>query len=612
MKERIINLIKYFALWLVFFQLGRVFFLIFTFRFSSNFSFQILSKSMLQGLWLDTSIAGYFTLFFAVLNISGLFIQKISAKIFNISNYLLLIFSAIIITGNAILYNFWATPLDLNALRYLKSPTEAAASVNWIKMLVPVSAGFAISFLFVFGFKKLRIKIVETGERGYIKVLRNVSILLLISLLLIIPIRGGIGIIPINLSKVYFYKEIYPNHAAYNPVWNVFYSFSHIKSENHYKFMDDDIALKKFNSLFAGENKIEEDEKLLKIKNPNVVVIVLESYLQRLFYRKYKGEEIIPNLNKIAASSVVFTNCYSTGDRSDRGLVSIFSGYPAMPKSAIVQFPDKFSNLPSVFRDFAKHNYSTSFYYGGNLDFANLRSYFISAGVEKIVSEYDFKGKVLKGKWGVHDEFTLNRFFRDLKYENQPFFSGFFTLSNHEPFDLPGKYYFGNKNGDEEYMSAAKYTDIYIGKFIDSLKKSNLWENTLVVITADHGVARLGIEEMQIAEKFHVPMIWTGGAVKNSKTIDNVCSQADIPLMLLDQCGFSPVLDYKFSKSVFRKDNVPFAAYFFNNGFGFLSNDCISIFDNVSLKYWTNTCAEPQNGLLGKAYLQVLSNDFNK
>lgn len=612
MKERIINILKYFILWLVFFQLARVFFLIITYRFSTNYSFFILLNSMINGIWLDASVSGYFTLLFTVFNITGIFIPKFSKKIFTICNYFFIIVSGVIITGNAILYTFWATPLDINALRYLKNPNEAVASINWLKIIIPVITGFLLTFSFIYFSKKTKIKIIGSTEASFSGVLKSVLLNVFIAFVLVIPVRGGIGIVPINLSKVYFYKEIYPNHAAYNPVWNVFYSFTNTSNQNYYKFMDNGIAETKFKTLFTQKNELKDDEKLINASKPNIIIIVLESYLQKLFYYKYNNKEVIPNLNKIASESVMFTQYYSTGDRSDRGLVAIFSGYPAMPKSAIVQFPDKFTKLPSLFKDFAKYNYKTSFYYGGNLDFANLRSYFISAGVDKIIGENDFNGKLLKGKWGVHDEFTFNRLFNDLKNEKQAFFTSIFTLSNHEPFDLPEKYYFGNENGDQEYMSAAKYTDTHIGNFIDSLKKSKIWDNTLVVITADHGVARLGINEMQIPEKFHIPLIWTGGVLKKSKKIDKICSQTDFPLMLLDQCGIAPKKKYKFSNSVFRNGSIPFATYFFNNGFGFLSRNCISIFDNVSKKYWTNTCPQDKNGDLGKAFLQVLSNDFNK
>ncbi|MFM9945788.1 MAG: LTA synthase family protein [Bacteroidia bacterium] len=612
MQNRLISILKYFLYWLLFFQAGRLLFFSITKVYASQFDLAVLMQSMLRGLWLDASMAGYFTLFLCLLHLGGLFAPIVFNRIFKIFHTVILVISCLAIVSNAVLYLYWATPLDFNALKYLQTPEEAAASINWWNMVLPIVLGVGLFFLFNVFFRWLKINLQPSKPKGVSNYVLQSVLLLFVGGLLIIPIRGGIGIVPVNLSYVYFHKENYPNQAAYNPVWNVLYSFAESGSENNYSFMEDELALKKFNSLFQINDSIEGNETFLKTAKPNIVVIVLESYLSKLVGLKYKGEEVIPSFNALTKSGIYFSNLYASGDRSDKGLVAIFSGYPAMPKSAIVQFPDKFSKLPSIFKDVMEADYSTSFYYGGNLDFANLRSYFISAGVQKIVSDKDLSSLYKRGKWGVHDEFILKHYADELQKMKQPFFSGVFTLSNHEPFDLPGKYYFGRQNGDEEYMSAARYTDNCLGTFIENLKKSNLWKNTLIVMVADHGVNRLGINEMQVIDKFHIPMVWTGGVIEKPQTVSKVCSQTDIPLLILNQCCIKPNIAYIYSNDIEKKGSKPFASYFFNNGFGLVGQNCMSIFDNVTQKYWTNTCSEDLNGVYGKAYLQVLSKDFTK
>lgn len=612
MPNRLKSILKYFIYWLLFFQAGRLVFFFITKSYASKFNLKILGQSMLHGLWLDASIAGYFTLFFCIILLGGLFAPAGFGKFFKTFHWVVLAISTLAIISNAVLYLYWATPLDYNALKYLKTPTEAAASINWLYMILPIATGVALYWIFGYWYNRLKLNRMHEKPVGNTSYLLQIITLLVLCGLLIIPIRGGIGIVPVNLSKVYFHKEIYPNQAAYNPVWNVLYSFGEASSENKYSFMNNNLAEKKFNSLLQVSDTAYELEPFIKKASPNIIVIVLESYLSKLVDLKYKGEEVIPNFNKLTRNGIYFSNLYASGDRSDKGLVSVFSGYPAMPKSAIVQFPDKFSKLPSIFKDVIKADYSTSFYYGGNLDFANLRSYFISAGVQKVVSDKDISSESRRGKWGVHDDYMLAKYADDLQKMKQPFFSGLFTLSNHEPFDLPGNYYFGKQNGDEEYMSAARYTDDCLGKFIETIKKSPLWKNTLIVMVADHGVTRLGITEFMASEKFHIPMVWTGGVIETPKLVTKVCSQTDIPLLILNQCCIRPNLNYRYSNEIDKQGSKPFATYFFNNGFGFISQNCTSIFDNVTLRYFINTCPEDSNGVYGKAYLQVLSKDFTK
>ncbi len=610
--HRLKSILKYFIYWLLFFQVGRLVFFGITKSSASQFSLKVLAQSMLHGFWLDASIAGYFTFFLCLMLLGGLFAPKIFGKLFKGFQWVVLAISCLAIISNAVLYLYWATPLDYNALKYLETPKEAAASINWLYMILPIAVGVGLYWIFNYLYLRLNLHQMHEKPVGKASYVLQIVMILFFCGLLIIPIRGGIGIVPVNLSKVYFHKEIYPNQAAYNPLWNVLYSFAEADSENNYSFMTDELATEKFNSLFQINDSIKGNESFVKTAQPNVIVIVLESYLAKLVDLKYKGEEVIPNFNALTKSGIYFSNLFASGDRSDKGLVSIFSGYPAMPKSAIVQFPDKFSKLPSIFKDVAAADYSTSFFYGGNLDFANLRSYFISAGVQKIVSDKDLSSLYKRGKWGVHDEFMLAQYADELQKMKQPFFSGLFTLSNHEPFDLPGYYYFGKHNGDEEYMSSARYTDECLGKFLKALKKSNLWTNTLIVMVADHGVNRLGITEMQVADKFHIPMVWTGGVIETPQTVSKICSQTDIPLLILNQCCIKPSQPYKYSNDIEKKGSKPFATYFFNNGFGLLGQNCTSIFDNVTLKYWTNSCEEDLNGVYGKAYLQVLSKDHAK
>ena len=611
MQNRLKSILTYFSYWLLFFQIGRLLFFLITREHALQYSFNDLAQCMLHGLWLDMSMAAYFTLLLCVLMVGGLFSPSVFQKIFRVFHRLILAICCLIIISNAVLYTYWSGPLDYNALKYLKTPAEAAASINWILMILPLVLGICFFLLFNTIFLRLNFSsvFVKPAERKVF--MAQLIALVVMSGVLIIPIRGGIGIVPVNLSFVYFHKNIYPNHAAYNPIWNVIYSIATTSDENNYVFMDDKIALQKFKELHAHSHSSQKNYIIKNKAQPNIIVIVLESYLSKLVGLKYKGKEVIPNFNALTKNGIYFSNLYASGDRSDKGLVAIFSGYPAMPKSAVVQFPEKFASLPSVFKDAKMAKYHTSFYYGGNLDFANLRSYFISAGVEKLVTNSDLNSSLTRGKWGVHDEFMFEKYLKDLHTHKQPFFSGLFTLSNHEPYDLPGNFYFGKQNGDEEYMSAARYTDDCLGKFIEGLKISPLWENSVVVIVADHGVARLGINEIMAKEKFHIPMVLTGGLIGPPQTVSRVCSQTDIPLLILSQCAIKRGQSYPYSNDISQEDAKPFASYFFNNGFGFVTQNCTSLFDNVTRKYWTNSCPEDSNGVYGKAYLQVLSKDFS-
>jgi phosphoglycerol transferase MdoB-like AlkP superfamily enzyme len=607
---RLKTILFYFLYWLIFFEIGRVLFFIINHDQSTVFKTAVLLQSMVHGLWLDASVAGYFTLLYCLVHLVSLFLTKWIEKTFKIIHYFLLAISCLALISNAVLYTYWSVPLDVNAIKYLKDPGEAAASINWLHMILPVLAGLVLFVLFKFLYNKLQLGHFAKPVFSKPKQVAYAGMLMVLAAICIVPIRGGLGIVPVNLSFVFFHKDIFPNHAAYNPVWNVLYSWAESSKQNSYSFMEEQLADEKFSSLYKNQGKDSIRNQWLNASKPNVIVVVLESYLSKLVNLKYEGQEVTPYFNQLSREGIYFSNLYASGDRSDKGLISMFSGFPAMPKSSIAQFPEKFSKLPSLFKDFSNAGYSTAFYYGGNLDFANLRSYFISAGAQNITTGDMVKGKPGKGKWGVHDEFMFNELLNGLKGVKKPFFSSLFTLSNHEPFDIPGKFYFGKRNGDEEYMSSAYYTDQCLKKFMEDFRKTNLWQNTLVVLVADHGVNRLGIKEMFDPEKFHIPMIWTGGAVKKSELVDKICSQTDVPTLILSQCNVKAQLPYPYSKAIDQPNSNSFATYFCNDGIGFVNKNCTAIFDNVTLKYHFKFCQNDSVGSYGKAYLQVLSREF--
>jgi len=601
----------YFVYWLIFFQTGRLLFFVFTSSFAQNFNWKVLASSMLHALWLDMSVAGYFSLILTLILLIGLFLNQNLSNFFSRLHYTLLAICSLAVISNAVIYTYWSGPLDGNALKYLKTPAEAAASINWWLMIIPILSGILLFWVFRILFKKLRLNSIPPKSETWTASIGQFILFLLVAGLCIIPIRGGLGIVPVNLSFVFFHKDIYPNHAAYNPVWNVIYSLSETSKENNYHFMEDERSLAIFNTLNPSDS-LSDSVLIAKkgINQPNVIFIVLESYLSKLVRFKYNGEEVCPFFNELAANGIYFKNLYASGDRSDKGLVSMFSGYPALPKSALVQYPGKFTRVPSLFKDLSKAGYSNSFYYGGNLDFANLKSYFLSAGAKKIVTGDQMSDKLLRGKWGVHDEAMFDQFNMDLTQSKSPFFASLFTLSNHEPYDLPSNFYFGKANLDEEYLSAARYTDNCLKQFITQFRKTPHWENTLIVIVSDHGVTRLGIKKVFDSEKYHIPMVWTGGLVKKPVVIDKILSQTDIPLILLKQLNTEPIKKYDFSNPINKGGKQDFATYYYNDGLGFVTKNCVLIYDNISKEYQDEYCKNDSIGTLGKAYLQVLSKNF--
>jgi phosphoglycerol transferase MdoB-like AlkP superfamily enzyme len=422
-----------------------------------------------------------------------------------------------------------------------------------------------------------------------------------------LTVRGGTGIAPINVSRVYFHSEPFANYAANNAVWNMGHSILEKKDQpNPFKFLDDQTALQYIRELYAEDSAQVE---LLNAKRPNVILLIIESFTAKLIEPLGGLPGVTPDFNRLCKESVLFTNFFANDSRTDKSLVSILSGYPALGKISIIKFPNKTQKLGIISREMAQAGYHTAFYYGGDVDFASIRSYLVNGRFQHIVDVSDFDKSLRTGRWGVHDPYTLQRLLDDSDTTDQPFFKILLTLSNHEPFDIPTKPRFGNKNLDQRISSSAFYTDSCIGDFIRKAKNASWWNNTLIIMLADHGTKFPGNSVVYYPEKYRIPMLWTGGAVRKDTLISTYLSQSDLVKTLLRQLDMDASA-FPLSKDIFRSRHG-FAFYEFNNGFGMMSDTAGYVYDNDLQKVILNQGKVSDFFLLGgKALQQVVYDVF--
>ncbi|MCP9611140.1 LTA synthase family protein [Coprobacter tertius] len=609
MGQRLIFLLKIYAWFLLVFILQKPLFMIYHAGLYTSFDMTDWLRVMWHGLPLDLSLSAYILFIPALIAVLSVWIQ---GRWIYLANQLWLIpvciVSSVIFICDAELYSYWGFRMDATPLFYLSSPADAMASVP-MAALILVPLCIIVYFLLIW-YPLSRFVLSPTVRWKFIRRRgRDTVVLLLITALLIIPARGGFSVSTMNIGKVYFSPEISLNHAAINPVFSFMTSISKGQDfKKQYRYMDEDQAEKEFERLKGGNPYTVADSLLwIQDKRPNVLMIILESFsgiaMDSLYAEAPGG--IMPNLDKLASEGIFFTNFYANSFRTDRGLVSILSGYPAQPTTSIMKYPSKSQSLPSIARTLQKNGYDTEFLYGGDADFTNMRSYFIGTGFKNIVCDKDFPVADRLSKWGANDEVTFNKL-RSLiaNQKERPYMKAFLTISSHEPFDVPYHKF------KDPYLNSVAYTDSCIGVFIDDLKKTPEWKNTLVIFVPDHAMRYpVGIQESDIL-RHYIPMIWTGGAVSKPRVVSEYGSQIDIAATLLGQLGL-PYDDFTFSKNMADPVQRKFAYYTFKDGFGFLDADNQVIYDNEAGKaIFLKGANASASELAGKAFLQKLYDDL--
>ena len=618
MKERLIGLIKTYILFVCIFILQKPLFILYYSSLYAGTSWTDPFKVIWNGLPLDLSLAGYLTAIPGLLFIASAWtLSKALRRIWNGYYFFIAILLAVIFIVDIGLYEYWGFRLDATPLFYFfSSPKDALASISiWqvlggiVAMILYASLLYALLLWIQKGiWKRLKLPYRRLSVSG---------VMLLLTGLLFIPIRGGFTVSTMNTGKVYFSSNQRLNHAAINPAFSLMESLSKQKDfGKQYRFMEaaqaDELIKNLVDPSVLDSTAVVPDTlrtTLFKTERPNVIFVILESFSSRLMTTLGGEPDIAVQMDSLAKEGVLFTNFYANSFRTDRGLVAILSGYPAQPTTSIMKYPRKTQNLPAIAGSLRDAGYRTKYYYGGDADFTNMRSYLMSSGFENIISDQDFPVSERLSKWGANDDVTFRHLYEDIKNrDNQaPWLSTFLTLSSHEPFEVP--YHRLDEMG--LYPNSVAFTDSCIGNFIDKLKELPVWKNTLVIFVSDHGYPYPKDVVNYEPRRYHIPMLWIGGAVKEPVVIDKLANQTDLAATLLNQLGIDHGT-FTFSRNILNPNYPEYAFYTYSNGFGFIDSTGISVYDNEGNKPLIKAPRKGSDLRLrkGKALLQTLYDDL--
>ncbi len=579
MRQVSINVLKWFGFYVLYFQVFRVVFFFLNGIGSPNVTLASLTQSAYHGLIMDFSIAAYVTMVNVILYLLLLVSRlQVLGRLITVFNRVIILTFGVFLVINARLFNYWGYHIDASILKYLATPKEAMASASFKDWFIVI----AISVILVGLFELVYSWACRVKKSSQFPTRWAALLLILFAGVLILPIRGGTGVAALSVSSVYFSKNNFENQLAINPVWNAVFSLT---VKNH--------KLQVSTKEEANSVQKELSEESLKYKNykklgaeTNVILIVLESFTANVVSSIGGFDSITPELNKWMSKGISFHNCYSSGDRSDKGLTTLFTGFPSLPNDRLLSYPRKLQAAPNVYRNFNKEGYFTSFYYGGNLDFANIGLIFNAGEVDKLVTEDDFNTSLNSGKWGVRDGIMFNQFTKDITSQKQPFFSTLYTLSSHEPFDIPAVS-FESEHRLERFFKAVYYTDSCLGAFMNKLERSEIWSNSVVIITSDHGVKNPGNLVTCSPRKFRIPLLITGGVIDTSLEYSHFVSHTDIPYTVEQMIFGRNNSEYQFSKSLFDSSQS-YAHYYYQTGAAMINNDGCIVYDIPGGQYIVN------------------------
>ena len=577
----------------------------------------LIARSVLVGARMDLSAAAYLTAvpwLILVLTIAAR--PALTRRVLTAYSVFVVVFISLVTMTDIGTFGPWRRRLDASLWTYLSTPKEAYASASSIAV-VPLFGMLALMlgttwWLYWRVVRRPEERLVQS--RG-LQALGTGLALLAIGALLAVPIRGGVQWTPINESTVFFSRSEFVNMASLNPGWYLLSTTvaqQDLPTNNPYVVLPAREVEQAVDSLYPS--RVAAPVSLLRIAKPNVILIIWESFTGKVVARLGGRPNVTPQFDRWAHQGIFFDSLFASGERSAQGLVSILSGFPSVPNEAIMTRPNKAARLPQLGQFMQRAGYHTSYYYGGELAFANMKAYLINGGFERVIGLDAFDASDRNSKWGAHDHVVLSRMMADLQRDPRPFFSTIFTLSSHEPFEVPVAATFPGDDESTKFLNAHHYTDASIAKFLDSASTQPWWDSTLVIIVADHGsplpLPADGVVET-VPDRHHIPMLWLGGALRVRDTVvHRIGSSVDVAPTLLAQLGVSSN-GFRWGQDLFSGAGMGFAYFEYHDGFTFIDQGGWLVYDERGRQVLEHSRgAGPRQQRLGTALLQATFADY--
>lgn len=611
------SILRFTLYWLVIFSIQRVFFNYYHADKLSAVDTATLQKIYLFGIRLDFAMIGYFLMVPLLGYIIGLIFSKSRNVIERIiQSYTIVLTIVVVIIGivDLHIYTEWGNKINARALSFFfTSPNEAMASSASSPLLfsfLAISIQLLVYIIIIRRWLKFKF-----GNLSHTWM--SIAAIPVFAISIIIFARGGIQLAPINQSAAYFSALPAVNHTSVNTIWNLMHSFleNHFSDENPYMYMSEAEASAIVDSLQSYDRNATEF--VLNNKRPNIMLVILESFTSDVV-GSFGGEpKVSPYLSALADEGLSFKNIYASGDRTDKGLIAILSGFPAQAVRSIIQQPDKFEKLPSMPHRLAKEGYDLAFFYGGESEFSNMKSYLYSAGYYTIIDKKDFQPSEMNSKWGAHDGYLFDKVIEKSKTLKEPFLATVLTLSSHEPFEVPIKSSYTATDLSTQFKKAANYTDKCINDFMQKAKREPWYANTLFIFVADHG-HRLPrrYKHAYNYKKYRIPLIFYGDVLmeeKRARSVYKIGSQTDIAATLYQQMGIEDT-SMRWSKDLLNETSHNFAFFTYDNGLGWVDPQQIYTSSNINKMIITMKVKRDKDIKkrlkLGRAYMQEVFSTY--
>lgn len=500
----------------------------------------------MAGFWLDLSMAcGAYLLVFVPILLSGFGRISFLKLVLYLLTLLPWVIFCIVEFSSILMYSEWGAPLDARAISYLRHPEEAWASTHAFVQLheVLLFTCITVSGLFLLTALVRRFSAPPSTLSAWLWLVFSGALAFL-------GLRGGWQKLPIVPADAFYSSSMDANFAATNKTWYLFYTMTHNLSASR---VHADSSVNQYKAKYHLAKAQDSCHIYPMWHNKNIVVLLLEGWSASEVSYTGGRSDVAPFFDSLARHSICFSNAFSAGFRTDQGLMNVLSGIPSIGSINMPNALHKISKYPSLPAYMHQMGRTTAFYYGGDLNFANLRHYLSAMDFKTVISKSSFPRNAAQSEWGVPDRTLLQTAAESLEQLDTPFFGTILLLSSHAPFDIPDGH--PSQHGQsiaEKYRASVQYSDAALRHFFNQSKHDAWYNQSVFILVADHGTTHVGAG-VDAPERFHIPMIIYDPSVSEQQMRTSYCNHFDIAATVCAANGLK-THPFIFSRNLFNSE----------------------------------------------------------
>lgn len=331
----------------------------------------------------------------------------------------------------------------------------------------------------------------------------------------------------------------------------------------------------------------------------NIILIILEgvgnSFIKAFnpYWEEFPtaSHSLTPFLDSLSQKSLVFKNFYTTFRKSSSGITATLGGIPAFNPFIYILSPYQGNEVDTAASMLKKEGYTSCFFCGCNKGSYGFTALSKAFGYENFYdrisyeNEFGYNKDHYDGHWGIYDHVMADVLLTHIERMREPFIVSWFTLNTHEPYTIPEEYQNKFDTPGHTMHQTVEYIDSVLANFFDKASKEPWFDNTIFLLTADHGHLTGNAIYDNSAQLNRIPfLIYAPDGTVQPGSEDRVGSQIDINPTILGLLNFQEPY-FSFGENLTSENSVDnFALFDDQTDYIFTTKERMLRIDKTSLK----------------------------